>query len=36
MKTYIAVNAEFGGIVTAICMNSGDSVSEDDVLMKIK
>ena len=36
MKTYIAVNAEFGGTVTAICMNSGDSVSEDDVLMKIK
>ena len=36
MKTYIAVNAEFGGTVTAICMNSGDSVSEDDILMKIK
>ena len=35
MKTYIAVNAEFGGTVTAICLNSGDSVSEDDVLMKI-
>lgn len=36
MKTYIAVNADFDGTVTAICMNSGDSVSEDDVLMKIK
>ena len=36
MKTYIAVNAEFGGTVTAICLNSGDSVSEDDVLMKIQ
>ena len=35
MKTYIAVNADFDGTVTAICLNSGDSVSEDDVLMKI-
>ena len=35
MKTYNAIRAEFGGTVTAICANSGDSVSEDDVLMKI-
>ena len=36
MKTYNAVRAEFGGIVTAICFSSGDSVSEDDVLMTIQ
>ena len=35
MKTYNAIRAEFGGTVTAICVNPGDSVSEDDVLMKI-
>ncbi|MBQ4519218.1 MAG: oxaloacetate decarboxylase [Bacteroidaceae bacterium] len=35
MKTYNAIRAEFGGTVTAICFNTGDSVSEDDVLMKI-
>jgi pyruvate carboxylase subunit B len=35
MKTYNAIRAEFGGTVTAICANPGDSVSEDDVLMKI-
>ena len=35
MKTYNAIRAEFSGTVTAICVNSGDSVSEDDVLMKI-
>lgn len=35
MKTYNAIRAEFSGTVTAICMNSGDAVSEDDVLMKI-
>lgn len=36
MKTYNAVSAENDGVVTAICLNSGDSVSEDDVLMTIK
>lgn len=36
MKTYNAVRAEFSGTVTAICVNSGDSVSEDDVLMTIQ
>ncbi len=35
MKTYNAIRAEFGGSITAICANPGDSVSEDDVLMKI-
>lgn len=35
MKTYNAIRAEFGGTVTAICFNTGDSVSEDDILMKI-
>ena len=35
MKTFNANRAEFSGTVTAICVNSGDAVSEDDVLMKI-
>jgi pyruvate carboxylase subunit B len=35
MKTYNAIRAEFDGTITAICVNSGDAVSEDDVLMKI-
>ncbi len=35
MKTYNAIRAEFGGTVTAICVNPGDTVSEDDILMKI-
>ncbi|MCD8079606.1 MAG: oxaloacetate decarboxylase [Bacteroides sp.] len=35
MKTYNAIRAEFGGTVTAICVNPGDAVSEDDVLMTI-
>ena len=36
MKTYNAVRAEFSGTVTAICLASGDAVSEDDVLMTIQ
>ncbi len=36
MKTYNAIRAEFGGTVTAILLNPGDSVSEDDVIMKIQ
>ena len=36
MKTYNAVRAEFGGTITAICLSSGDAVSEDDVLMTIQ
>ena len=35
MKTYNAIRAEFDGTITAICANSGDTVSEDDVLMKV-
>ena len=35
MKTYNAVRAEFDGTITAIIANSGDSVEEDDVIMKI-
>ena len=35
MKTYNAIRAEFDGTVTEICQNRGDSVSEDDVLLKI-
>ena len=29
-ETYNAVRAEFGGTITAICLSSGDAVSEDD------
>jgi pyruvate carboxylase subunit B len=36
MKTYNAVSAECEGTVTSICFNSGDMVSEDDILMTIK
>lgn len=36
MKTYNAIRAEFGGTVTAILANPGDTVSEDDVLMKVQ
>ena len=36
MKTYNVVRSEFEGTVTAICLSSGDSVSEDDVLMTIQ
>ncbi|KAA6340658.1 oxaloacetate decarboxylase alpha subunit [termite gut metagenome] len=36
MKTYNAIRAEFAGTITAICVNSGDAVLEDDVLMKIQ
>ncbi len=35
MKTYNAIRTDFDGTVLAICVNPGDSVSEDDVLMKI-
>jgi len=35
MKTYNAIRAEIDGTITAICANSGDSVSEDEVLMKV-
>ena len=36
MKTYNTVRSEFSGTITAICVNPGDSVSEDDVLMIIQ
>ncbi|MDR2679480.1 MAG: oxaloacetate decarboxylase [Tannerella sp.] len=36
MKTYNAVSAECDGVITAICFNPGDAVSEDDVLMTVK
>ncbi|KAA6332569.1 oxaloacetate decarboxylase alpha subunit [termite gut metagenome] len=36
MKTYNVIRSEFGGTITAICVNQGDAVSEDDVLMKIQ
>lgn len=36
MKTYNAVRSEVSGTVTAICLSSGDAVSEDDVLMTIR
>ena len=35
MKTYNAIRADFDGTITAICATPGDTVSEDDVLMKI-
>lgn len=35
MKTYNAIRAEFDGTITAIIVNSGDNVEEDDVIMKI-
>ncbi len=35
MKTYNAIRAEFDGIITAILVNSGDAVEEDDIIMKI-
>ena len=36
MKTYNAVRAEFSGTITSICYSSGDTVSEDDILMIIQ
>ena len=35
MKTYNAIRADFAGTITAITVNSGDSVEEDDVIMQI-
>jgi pyruvate carboxylase subunit B len=35
MKTYNAVAADCDGVITAICVNAGDKVYEDDVLFKI-
>ncbi len=36
MKTYNAIRADRDGVITAILINSGDSVEEDDVIMKIQ
>ncbi len=35
MKTYNAIKSETAGVITSICFNAGDAVSEDDVLMTI-
>ena len=35
MKTYNAIKADRAGTITAILFNAGDSVEEDDVIMKI-
>lgn len=35
MKTYNAIRAEFDGLITAIIATPGDSIEEDDVIMKI-
>jgi len=35
MKTYNAIKTDIAGVITNICFNPGDSVSEDDVLMTI-
>ena len=36
MKTFNAIASEWDGVITEICLTSGSSVAEDDVLMKIK
>jgi pyruvate carboxylase subunit B len=35
MKTYNAIRADRDGVISAILVNSGDSVEEDDVIMKL-
>ena len=35
MKTYNAIRAEFAGTITSICANSGETVSQDDVLITV-
>ena len=35
MKTYNAIRAARDGVITAILVNSGDAVEEDDVIMKL-
>ena len=35
MKVFNRIKAEKAGTITSICFSSGDSVSEDDVLMTI-
>ncbi len=35
MKTYNAIRADFDGVLTAILVSSGDSVEEDDPILKV-
>ena len=35
MKTYNAIRADRDGVISAILVNSGDSVEEDDIIMKL-
>ena len=35
MKTFNAIRADKAGVITAILVNSGDAVEEDDPIMKI-
>ena len=35
MKTYNAIRADFDGVLTAVLVNSGDSVEEDDPILKV-
>lgn len=35
MKTFNAIRADKAGVITAILVNSGDAVEEDDVIMKM-
>jgi pyruvate carboxylase subunit B len=35
MKTYNAIRADFDGVLTAVLVNNGDSVEEDDPIIKI-
>ena len=35
MKTFNAIRADKAGVITAILVNSGDSVEEDDPIMKL-
>ena len=35
MKTYNAIRADFDGVITAICKGNGESVDEDDVILRV-
>lgn len=36
MKTYNAIVAEEAGEVVEICVNNGDSVDEEDIIIKLQ
>ena len=36
MKTYNAIVADEPGKIVEICLNNGDSVDEDDVIIKLQ